>query len=582
MILREAEVLVIGAGGAGLRAAIAADDMKAKALIISKSLMGKSGCTPMAEGGYNAAISKEPEDSVESHFEDTMASGGGLSNPDLVRILVAQAPRRLYDLEGFGALFSRGGGGLIAQRKMGAQSFARTCYAGDRTGHEIMMTLLEEVRRRDIEVLNYLLAVDLMTSGGRVCGALTYDIRHADFVLIQSKVTILAAGGGGKCWSVTTNSHQGTGDGYALAARAGALLCDLEQIQFHPTGMVYPDSVKGVLVTEAVRGEGGYLYNVTPQLQEAIDQNIRLKRGGDKPRRLDPEDFGAERFMCRYDPQRLELAKRDIVTRAIAREILEGRCSGSGGVVLSVVHLAPDLVRDRLSTTCKQFQDFASIDITLEPMEVAPTMHHVMGGAVIDEECRTSLKSLYACGEVVGGIHGGNRIGGNALAEGQVFGAIAGQMAAEEARAAGPANGDILRSGDEMARWFASKLGSGGGKSRPCHIKRGLQEVMTTRVGIVRDESGLREAADAIDNLEEEFQQVGVRDGRLPFDQDVIDYLEVRNMLPFSKLVARSALLRRESRGSHYRSDFPDSDEADFSGNIFALGEEVWPEKKWS
>ena len=583
MIQRETEVLVIGTGGAGLRAAIAAHEIGVKTLVISKTLAGKAGCTVMAEGGYNAAIgNKEPEDSTKSHFEDTIASGAGLSNPELVGMLVNEVPERLYDLERFGALFSRGEGGLIAQRKFGAQSFQRTCYAGDRTGHEIVMTLLQEVRRQRIESLNHLLAVDLIVSDHRVYGVLAYDTKHPGFILIKSKATILATGGAGRCWSVTTNSHQTTGDGYGLAARAGALMCDLEQVQFHPTGMIYPDSAKGILVTEAVRGEGGYLYNVTPRLREAIDKNARLRRSGEQPQRLDPDDFGAERFMHHYDPKRMELSARDIVTRAINQEILEGRCTSSGGVLLSVIHLDKDLVQERLSTTFKQFQDFANIDITQEPMEVAPTAHHIMGGLVIDKECRTSLKSLYACGEVVGGIHGGNRIGGNALGEGQVFGAIAGKMAAIEAQNTGGERVDLLPLAEEMEREFVLKLKSSEGKFRPYQIKERLQQVMTAKVGVVRDEGGLKEALEVLDELEEELSQANVKNSYLPFNQDLIDYFEVRNMLDFSKLVTRSALLRQESRGAHYRRDFPNRDEENFRKNIFVEGDRIWAEKKWN
>lgn len=494
MVEMDAEVLIIGTGGAGLRAAIAANEVGAKVLVISKALAGKAGCTIMAEGGYNAVTGTEaPNDSPQAHFEDTMASGAGLSNPELVRILTTKSPERLRDLEKFGALFSRGKGGLVAQRKMGAQSFQRTCYAGDRTGHEIVMTLLREVRGRGIGLLNYLIAVDLIVSEGRVCGVLAYDIRHPGFILINCKTAILATGGAGRCWAVTTNSYHSSGDGYGLAARARALMVDLEQVQFHPTAMVNPDSARGILVTEAVRGEGGQLYNVTPQLQEAIDRNAQLRRTGQEPKRIVPEDFGAERFMRRYDPKRMKLSARDIVARANYQEIAEGRGTRSGGVLLSVVHLSRDLIRERLSTMFKQFLDFTGIDISMEPMEVAPAAHHMMGGLVIDSECRTSLRSLYACGEAVGGIHGGNRIGGNALAEGQVFGAIAGAMAAAEAQKSAD-RVNVLPLAQEIEKRFVLKLGNAKGNIRPGHLQKRLQQVMTAKVGVIRDEVGLREA----------------------------------------------------------------------------------------
>jgi len=582
MIVRETDVLVIGSGGAGLRAAIAAREAGANTLVISKTLAGKAGCTVMAEGGYNAAIrTKEPKDSPQSHYDDTVKSGAGLSNPELVRLLVGMAPKRLYDMEGYGALFSRGRGGLIAQRQFGAQSYQRTCYAADRTGHEIVMTLIQEVRKQRIDVLNYLFAVDLIVNDQKVYGVLAYDIKHPGFVLIKSKATVLATGGGGKCWLVSSNSYHGTGDGYGLAARAGATMCDLEQVQFHPTMMVYPDSAKGILVTEAVRGEGGLLYNVTPQLREALEENGRLRKGGEQPQRIDPEDFGAERFMNRYDPQRMELSARDIVARSITQELSEGRGTERGGVLLSVVHLDGALIRERLSTMYKQFKDFCDVDITREPMEVAPGQHHVMGGLVIDKDCRTSLKSLYACGEVVGGIHGGNRLGGNALAEGQVFGAIAGETAAKDIKNVKD-KFDPEPLAETIGNRVASKFGNGKGDSRPCNIKQKLQPVMTAKVGVIKDEDGLREALNEIGKLEVELKQVSVKNAHLPFNQHTVDYFEIQNMLEFSKLVIKSALMRQESRGAHYRRDFPKRDDENFGKNIFVEGERLWIEKRWS
>ena len=583
MIEMEEDVLVIGSGGAGLRAAIAAHEVGAKTLVISKTLAGKAGCTVMAEGGYNAAIgTTEPGDSIQAHFEDTMKSGAGLSNPELVHILANMAPERLYDMERYGALFSRGRGGLIAQRKFGAQSFQRTCYAADRTGHEIVMTLLQEMRRQRIDVWNYLLAVDLIVSDHRLQGVLAYDIKHPGFVLIKSKATILATGGACRCWSVTSNSYQGTGDGYGMAARAGAIMCDLEEVQFHPTMMVYPDSAKGILVTEAVRGEGGYLYNVTPKLRTALEENARLRKIGEQPKRIDPKDFGAERFMRRYDPERMELSARDIVTRSITQELSEGRGTKTGGVLLSVVHLESDSVRERLSTMYKQFRDFCNVDITHEPMEVAPGAHHVMGGLVIDKDCRTSLESLYACGEAAGGIHGGNRIGGNALGEGQVFGALAGRTAAVEARNRRYDKINLVSIAKKIQDELNLESKRSDGKLRPYQIKERLQQVMTAKVGVIRDEGGLKEAFDEIYRLEEELKQVGMKNAHLSFNQDVVDYFEVRNMLEFSKLVTGSALLRKESRGAHYRRDFPDRDDENFKKNIFVEGEKIWAEKRWN
>jgi len=345
--------------------------------------------------------------------------------------------------------------------------------------------------------------------------------------------------------------------------------------------MVYPDSAKGILVTEAVRGEGGLLYNVTPELRDALEENARLRKIGKQPLRIDPKDFGAERFMSRYDPERMELSARDIVTRSITQELAEGRGTERGGVLLSVVHLDEDIIREKLSTMYKQFKDFCNVDISREPMEVAPGQHHIMGGLVIDKDCRTSLKSLYACGEVVGGIHGGNRLGGNALAEGQVFGAIAGETAAKEIHDGAP-EFDPSPLAKEIESGITSKLENGNGKMRPCNIKQKLQPVMTAKVGVIREEGGLKEALNEVGKLEAELKQVDVRNANLSFSQDMVDYLEIRNMLEFSKLVIKSALMRQDSRGAHYRRDFPKRDDENFGKNIFAEGDRLWIEKRWS
>jgi fumarate reductase (CoM/CoB) subunit A len=583
MIEKEVDVLIIGTGGAGLRAAVAAHERGAETLVVSKTLAGKAGCTVMAEGGYNAAIRTfDPKDSPQAHFEDTIKSGAGLSNPELVRILVNDAPDRVQDLEGYGALFSRGRGGLIGQRKMGAQSHQRTCYAGDRTGHEIVMTLLQEVRRQKIEVWNYLFALDLIVKNGRVCGLLAYDIKSPGYVLIKSKATVLATGGAGRCWPITTNSYHSTGDGYMLAARAGAMMCDLEQVQFHPTGMVYPDSARGILVTEAVRGDGGLLYGVTPELSEALEENSRRRKSGEPQLRIDPEQFGAERFMTHYDPERIELSSRDVVTRAITQEVLDGRCTRSGGVLLSVLHLDKDYIRTRLSTTIKQFQDLSGIDITRQPMEVAPTAHHIMGGVVIDKDCRTSLESLYACGEVVGGIHGGNRIGGNAIAEGQVFGFIAGNSAAAAAAKVKGDDIDLLPLARELESKHNLELKDGTGDVKPGSVKKKLQQIMIAKAGVLREEASLKEALGDLNKLSEELARSSAANSNLPFNQEVVDRFEASNMVEFSKLVVTAARLRQESRGAHYRKDFPDKDDEVFKKNIFIEGEKLWTEKKWN
>ncbi|HZD42683.1 MAG TPA: FAD-binding protein, partial [Methanomicrobiales archaeon] len=379
--ISECHVLVIGSGGAGVRAAIEASRYGDVALI-TKTIAGKGGCTPMAEGGYNAVL--RTGDSLEMHMEDTLRGGAYLNNPDLVSILVHEAPERIADLIRWGAVFDFTEDNQIAQRPFGGQRFPRTCYAGDRTGHEIMMTLIEQLRSSQVTVLQERSVIELLTDRGAVIGAMMLDDR-GNLSAIKADATVLATGGAGQVYDISTNSGSGTGDGFALGYRAGAELIDMEEVQFHPTGAVYPYDARGRLITEAVRGEGGMLLN----------------RNG-------------ERFMQRYDPERMELSTRDVVARSIAMEVLEGRGTENGGVFLDVSHLPPERVEERLPTMLEQFLAFG-VDIRKEPMEVAPTAHHFMGGMRITPECRTTVPGLFACGEVSGGIHGGNRLGGNAL-----------------------------------------------------------------------------------------------------------------------------------------------------------------------
>ena len=583
MIEKDVDVLVIGTGGAGMRAAVAAHEKGAKVLLVSKTLAGKAGCTVMAEGGYNAAIRTfDQKDSPQAHYDDTIKSGAGLSNPALVKLLTDDAPIRVQDLEAYGGLFSRGRGGLIGQRKMGGQSHQRTCYAGDRTGHEIVMTLLQRARSEKVDVWNYLFALDLIVKDGRVCGLLAYDIKNPGYVLIKSKATVLATGGAGRCWPITTNSYHSTADGYMIALRAGATLCDLEQIQFHPTGMVYPDAVRGVLVTEAVRGDGGLLYEVTPELREALEENARRRKAGEPQKRIDPADYGAERFMKRYDPEKMELSTRDVVTRSITQEVAEGRATRAGGVLLSVVHLDKDFLKKRLATMVKQFEDLSGIDITVQPMEIAPTAHHIMGGVVIDTNCKSSLESLYACGEVVGGLHGGNRIGGNAIAEGQVFGRIAGDAAAAAAKKVNDDCGDLKPSAEKLIKQYEQELGQKKGDIKPAAIKKELQQIMMAKAGVLRNEADMQSALMDLDALTDRLDKVVVSNSSLPFSQEVVDRFEASNMVEFSKLVVKAALMRKESRGAHYRTDFPVRNDEEFLANIFVEGDRLWKEKRWN
>ncbi|MGB4611085.1 MAG: fumarate reductase (CoM/CoB) subunit TfrA [Methanothermobacter thermautotrophicus] len=520
----ECDVLIIGSGGAGCRAAIEVSEHNLTPLIVSKGLSFKSGCTGMAEGGYNAAFAcVDPEDSPDVHFEDTMRGGGFLNDPQLVRILVDEAPDRLRDLETYGALFDRQESGLLDQRPFGGQTYRRTCYQGDRTGHEMITALKEEVIRRDIETVEEVMITSLLVEEDRVLGAMGVSIRDSTTVAFRASSTILAAGGAGHIYPVTSNTIQKGGDGFSVAWKAGADLIDMEQVQFHPTGMVYPESRRGVLVTEAVRGEGGILLNSE-----------------------------GERFMKRYDP-RGELATRDVVARAIYTEIMEGRGTGNGGVYLDVSHLPDEVIEEKLETMLLQFQD-VGIDIRSEPMEVAPTAHHFMGGVRIDEWGRTNLRNLFAAGEVTGGVHGANRLGGNALADTQVFGRRAGIAAARNAIKSAPAS---IKSTVEEEEYRIKSMVAEGSHS-PSEIRDRLHEAMWNGVAIVRSRESLESARAVIQDLTTMMGDLNVPETS-GFNTYLIEALELENMLVTSSMVVESALIREESRGSHYRKDFPET-----------------------
>ncbi len=518
------DVLVIGSGGAGCRAAIEARKHELDVIIVSKGLSFKSGCTTLAEGGYNAALGYvDKEDSIEAHFDDTMKGGAYLNDPELVKILVEEAPERLKELENFGALFDRQESGKLNQRPFGGQTYRRTCFQGDRTGHEMMTALKEEVTRLGIENVEEVVITSLITdeSNGSVHGACGISIRTSNFIIFQSKSTILATGGAGWLYPVTSNAMQKTGDGYALAYNVGSDLLDMEQVQFHPTGMLYPESRKGVLITEAARGEGGRLINAK-----------------------------GERFMKKYDP-RGELATRDVVARAIYQEIIEGRGTPRGGVYLDVTHLSRKIIEDKLETMLLQFLD-VDLDIREEPMEVAPTAHHFMGGTRINEHGETSIKNLFAAGEVTGGVHGANRLGGNALADTQVFGKRAGESAAKSALN----TKSTFNMEQAIAEQDRIRILFKDGDYYPFEIKKELEEVMWKHVAIIRNKKGLDTAIERINELRVMLSNLKVPDlGE--FNKDLQDALEIENMLNIADLVAKSALIREESRGAHYRSDYP-------------------------
>lgn len=521
------DVLIIGSGGAGSRAAIEVDDAGLKAIIVSKGLSFRSGCTGMAEGGYNAVFKTvDKDDSIEAHLNDTLKGGSFLNDEKLVNILVNESPKRLIDLENYGALFDRQESGLIDQRPFGGQTYRRTCYQGDRTGAELLNALKEEIIRRDIECIEEVMITSLVTEGEQVIGATGLNLKDSSLIYFKAKSVILASGGAGQLFPVTSNTSQKNGDGFAIAYKAGADLVDMEQIQFHPTGMVTPESKKGILVTEAVRAEGGKLIN---------------KDG--------------KRFMSKYAPEKMELATRDVVARSIYQEIIEGRGTENGGVYLDISHLDDDYIDEKLETMVLQFEN-VGVDIKHDPIEVAPTAHHFMGGLKIDTDGSTSLKNLFGAGEVCGGVHGANRLGGNALADTQVFGKISGVSASEACK------NTELKTNDEQVKEEASRIEGliKEGSIKPKKFKNRIKKLMWEKVSIVREEKILNEALKELLEMKKELDDLNVSDKK-QYNTELVNALEVINMVEICILSVKSAILRRESRGAHYRSDFPETND---------------------
>jgi len=506
----DCHTLVIGSGGAGVRAAIEAS-CYGDTVLVTKTIAGKGGCTPMAEGGYNAVLREQ--DSCGIHEEDTLKGGAFLNDPELVKILVNESPKRMHDLLCWGAVFDFTENDKVAQRPFGGQRFPRTCYAGDRTGHEMMTTLVERLDSTNANIMQEFTIIELLKDGDSVIGAMTLD-EKGNIILLKADSTILATGGTTKVYDISTNSSSGTGDGFALGYRAGAELIDMEMIQFHPTGAVHPYDARGRLVTEAVRGEGGLLLNSL-----------------------------GERFMKKYDPERMELSTRDVIARAIATEILEGRNTEHGGVFLDVTHLPREQIEARLPVMLEQFLKFG-VDIRTTPMEVAPTAHHIMGGLRITPECRTTLPGLFACGEVSGGVHGANRLGGNALAETQVFGKRAGEFAGKSKTRGKRIDESQVKSRLGRLEAFLS------GSVNPALVRKELQQAMWEGAGIFRTASALEKTLKTVDRL----SGVGLR-AETP--RNLAECCIVQNMCLTASLICRSALIRQESRGAHVRTDIP-------------------------
>jgi succinate dehydrogenase / fumarate reductase flavoprotein subunit len=552
------DVVVIGAGGAGLRAAIEAHEAGAKTALICRSLLGKAH-TVMAEGGIAAALGNVwPEDNWQVHFRDTMRGGKLLNNWRMAELHAKEAPERVYELEQWGALFDRTQEGKISQRDFGGHRYARLAHVGDRTGLEMIRALQQRAVSLGIDVFMELTITDLLKDGGRIAGAFGYWRESGRFVVFEAPAVVLATGGIGKSWKITSNSWECTGDGHALALRAGATLINMEFVQFHPTGMVWPLSVRGLLVTESVRGDGGVLLNSEGR-RFMFDYIPEFFKGETADNVEEADRWYTDKRNNRRPP---ELLPRDEVARAINSEIKAGRGSPHGGVFLDIAsRRPPDFIKRRLPSMYHQFKELAGVDITKEPMEIGPTCHYAMGGVEVDADSQASVvPGLYAAGEVAGGMHGANRLGGNSLSDLLVFGKRAGEYAAAYAKSQAASRPRIAESDlDQAANEALSPFKGGRAEENPYALHQELQETMQDLVGIIRVESELKEALERIESIEQRAGRVGV-EGNRQYNPGWHLALDLRNMLLVSKAVALAALERQESRGGHTRDDFPGTD----------------------
>ena len=554
----EHDVLVIGAGGAGLRAAIEASAAGVKVGLLCKSLLGKAH-TVMAEGGVAAALANvDDRDSWKVHFADTMRGGQYVNNWRMAELHAKEAPDRVRELEAWGALFDRTPDGRILQRNFGGHKYPRLAHVGDRTGLEMIRTLQDHGIHRGLDVHMEFTVVSLLSDGPRIVGALGYDRERGRFRVFKAKAVVLATGGIGRAYRITSNSWEGTGDGHALAYRAGAELMDMEFVQFHPTGMVWPPSVQGLLVTEGVRGEGGVLRNSEGRrfMFDDIPENYRSQTAdnpeegwryvqGDKNARRPPE-----------------LLTRDHVARCIMREVKAGRGSPHGGVFLDIAWIkeripnAPEHIRKKLPSMYHQFKELAGLDITTDPMEIGPTTHYVMGGVRVDGDTQmSSLPGLFAAGECAAGINGANRLGGNSLSDLLVFGKRAGEHAAIFAKANGAVSIDE-RQVEAATKRSLEPFERANAQENPFKVQQDLQGMMQDLVGIVRMEEEMQRALTGLDALKKRAEQVGVT-GHREFNTGWHASQDLGNLLMVSEAIARSAIERKESRGGHFRQDYP-------------------------
>jgi succinate dehydrogenase / fumarate reductase, flavoprotein subunit len=551
------DVLIIGSGSAGLRAAIEAHDAGSHVLIISKSKKGDPH-TVLARGGINAALgTMDLEDNWMIHAADTLREGEFLSDYERVELLCKNAPDAVNELVNWGARFHREKDGRLTQRFFGAHTYRRTVFYEDRTGEEIIRVLMDEVSQRKIEIVDSVYVIKLLKSddvigeeSGReeVKGALGIDIEKKEIVIFECKSLILAAGGYTRVYSVSSSRiFENYGEGVSLAYEAGADLVDMEMVQFHPTGMVWPEKALGTLATEAIRGEGGILLN---------------SKG--------------ERFMKNYYPERMELGPRDIVARANYDEIAAGRGTEHGGVWLDITHLQKEKILDRLPTMYEQFKNIAGIDISKEKMEVGPTAHYSMGGVVVDIKCRTNIRGLFAVGEVISQIHGANRLGGNSLLDTVIFGKIVGSEAARLAQEVGREINKIREPSELRLNVNNQKEFDDDGifiVKEPIKFRNEIQELMKQNAGIIREETKLQNGLKRILELKNEFYSNDniLKEFKIDDDNSENIFLtwEVKSSLVVCEAIIRSALMRQESRGAHYRSDFPKIDDEKWNVNIY-------------
>ncbi|MDQ0337963.1 succinate dehydrogenase / fumarate reductase flavoprotein subunit/fumarate reductase flavoprotein subunit [Caldalkalibacillus uzonensis] len=538
----ETDILILGSGGAGLFAAHHAADVspKLKIIMAAKGLIGKSGCTRMVQGGYNAVL--HPDDSLDKHFTDTIKGGAGINNQDLAWVLVEDAPKRILELENkMGCFFDRNEDGTIHQKPFAGQSFDRTVHRGDLTGIEITSRLRDQLfAKANVATWDEVRALELLVDvdSGCIAGCLMLDIRSGELLVVRSKAVIVGTGGAATMYRMATPSMEKSGDGMAMCYRAGAVFLDMEMMQFHPTGLLAENSrLNGGVLEEGLRGAGGYLYNAL-----------------------------GERFMNRYDPERMERSTRDRVSRACYMEIMAGRGTPLGGVYIDVSHLGRENVLKMFPGMVERCKDVGR-DLSTEPVEISPSAHYHMGGVQITINCETHLPGLFVAGEDAGGVHGANRLGGNGVADSIVFGARAGDAAADYVlnlnKTARVWAGQVRDTEKEVLSSFNRKNGE-----NPFKLKHQLKDLMWTKVGLVRTKKDLQDAQRELLELEERVRRISIR-GPRAYNLAWQEALNVQNLITIAKMVTTSALLRTESRGSHYREDFPEMDDQNWLKNIF-------------